>query len=404
VLRHPIALVLSGTLATVALSAPTALTVTTSAVTNVGTETATGNGDITSLGTDNPTQYGVCWSTSPGPTTSDSKTSEGATSSTGPFTSQITGLAPGVTYYVRAYVTNSSQGTAYGDEQTFTTLTPVATSSGSGLAAIDGDPVVVDAEIVTAGGDVDGYRIIISENLAAGDVLSYTGTLPVGMSASYDATAGTLLFSGTATAAEWQALLRTVTFATTNPTTGTRTITFSAGLALPFADNGHFYEFVSYPSISWGLAKARAELESYFGLAGYLVTVTSAAENDFVVAKLSGEGWMGAHDYASEGEWRWVTGPEGLENSGAGRVFFQQSAAATSSGNLNSVYGGNTPGGGAPVNGEYNAWVPAPVEPNDYGASGEDYAHFLSDGTWNDYPDFTHSISWICCRVRRHAG
>ena len=55
------------------------------------------------------------------PTTADSKTTDGAVSATGAFTSDITGLTPGTLYHVRAYATNTA-GTAYGDDVTFTTL------------------------------------------------------------------------------------------------------------------------------------------------------------------------------------------------------------------------------------------------------------------------------------------
>jgi uncharacterized protein (TIGR02145 family) len=60
----------------------------------------------------------VCWSTASGPTIADSKTVDGA--GIGSFTSVIKGLTPGTTYYVRAYATNS-EGTAYGEEQSFST-------------------------------------------------------------------------------------------------------------------------------------------------------------------------------------------------------------------------------------------------------------------------------------------
>ena len=100
---------------------PTLATVTTEAVTDIDIQTATGNGTITGLGYTIPTQHGVCWSTSSSPTISDSKTEEGAVSSTGAFTSSITGLSSKITYYVRAYVTNSV-GTSYGDNVEFTTL------------------------------------------------------------------------------------------------------------------------------------------------------------------------------------------------------------------------------------------------------------------------------------------
>ena len=85
---------------------------------NITTHTATGNGMITCSGTSAVTARGVCWSASPNPTIADSYTTDG--SGTGSFTSSLTGLNSGFTYYVRAYATNS-EGTAYGEEVTFRT-------------------------------------------------------------------------------------------------------------------------------------------------------------------------------------------------------------------------------------------------------------------------------------------
>lgn len=62
---------------------------------------------------------GICWSTSPLPTTSNSILSN--VDSTETFTSLMTGLTAGTTYYVRAYAVNIV-GTAYGNTFTFTTL------------------------------------------------------------------------------------------------------------------------------------------------------------------------------------------------------------------------------------------------------------------------------------------
>ena len=93
-------------------------TVTTAAVSNITTSSATCGGNVTSDGNAAVTARGVCWSTSPNPTISGSHTTDG--SGTGSFTSSITGLTDNTTYYVRAYATNS-EGTAYGEERTFTT-------------------------------------------------------------------------------------------------------------------------------------------------------------------------------------------------------------------------------------------------------------------------------------------
>ena len=96
-------------------------TVSTQPVTNIATTTATGNGNITVLGSSNPTEHGVVWATTANPTTANSKTTDGPVSATGAFTSAITGLTPGTLYHVRAYATNAA-GTSYGDDVTFTSL------------------------------------------------------------------------------------------------------------------------------------------------------------------------------------------------------------------------------------------------------------------------------------------
>lgn len=74
---------------------------------------------------------GVCWSTSPNPTINNNKTSEGAGALK--FSSQIAGLAPSTTYYLRAYATTTTSNTEYGNEIVFRTLptpsTPLVTLS-----------------------------------------------------------------------------------------------------------------------------------------------------------------------------------------------------------------------------------------------------------------------------------
>ncbi|WP_418639162.1 fibrobacter succinogenes major paralogous domain-containing protein [Winogradskyella sp.] len=93
-------------------------TVTTILITNITETTATSGGNVTSDNGTNVTVRGVCWSTSQNPIISDNATNDGA--GTGSFISNLTGLTENTTYYVRAYA-NNSEGTAYGDQQSFTT-------------------------------------------------------------------------------------------------------------------------------------------------------------------------------------------------------------------------------------------------------------------------------------------
>lgn len=92
---------------------------TTSAISDVTLNSAAGGGTITSDGGLTITVRGICWSTDPTPTISDSKTSNGT--GTGSFVSNLTALAPGTTYQVRAYATTTA-GTGYGNVVSFTTL------------------------------------------------------------------------------------------------------------------------------------------------------------------------------------------------------------------------------------------------------------------------------------------
>jgi hypothetical protein len=100
-------------------SALTLATLTTTAISAITTTTASSGGNISLDGGAAVTARGVCWSTSINPTIAlSTKTIDG--SGIGSFTSSITGLVAGTSYYVRGYATNSV-GTAYGNQVVFTT-------------------------------------------------------------------------------------------------------------------------------------------------------------------------------------------------------------------------------------------------------------------------------------------
>jgi pectin methylesterase-like acyl-CoA thioesterase len=96
-------------------------TVTTATITGITISTATGGGNAVSDGGATITAKGICYSRWGTPTIDSSHTSDGT--GTGSFTSSLSGLTGGTTYYVRAYATNSV-GTAYGTQTSFGT--PIA--------------------------------------------------------------------------------------------------------------------------------------------------------------------------------------------------------------------------------------------------------------------------------------
>lgn len=81
------------------------------------------------------------------------------------------------------------------------------------------------------------------------------------------------------------------------------------------AANGHYYEAVTYGGASWTEARDLAAAMTLPGYQGHLVTITSQAEQDFIVANLpSALGspqsfgyWLGGFSNIS-GVFEWVTG------------------------------------------------------------------------------------------------
>ena len=94
-------------------------TIKTAEVTDISDNGAVCGGSVTSDGGGEIMAKGVVWSKQPNPTVDlATKTDEGE--GTESFTSRLTDLSAGFTYYVRAYATNAV-GTAYGEEKKFTT-------------------------------------------------------------------------------------------------------------------------------------------------------------------------------------------------------------------------------------------------------------------------------------------
>jgi hypothetical protein len=118
--------------------------VTTAGISAVTQTSATCGGNVTNIGGSAVTFRGVCWSTQKSPTIADSKTLDG--SGLAIFTSSLTGLTDGATYYVRAYATNSF-GTGYGKETSFYALVTGENYQGGLIAYIfqTGDPGYVEA-------------------------------------------------------------------------------------------------------------------------------------------------------------------------------------------------------------------------------------------------------------------
>lgn len=140
--------------------------------------------------------------------------------------------------------------------------------------------------------------------------------------------------------------------------------------ARPFYGNGHYYLFTK-EGASWGEARDRSAATSINGESGYLATITSQAENDFIKSysyngiTIPNDGFIAGSDdhryYASlgatsDGQWVWTLGPE------AGTKFWS---------------GG---GSGSTVNGSFAGWSSG----NPDNRNNQDYLVLYANGYWDD--------------------
>ncbi|MDC1179876.1 choice-of-anchor L domain-containing protein [Flavobacteriaceae bacterium] len=229
---------------------------------------------------------------------------------------------------------------------------------------------------------IEALYIQISEGYVQGeDLLILTGFHP-GVQESWDPVSGKLELKGPGGAealyTDLIAAVYDVKFISNNPNPTDKSFSFTIGDTNYLEETGHYYEFISLVDVTWTESKELAENLTYYGLQGYLATITSAEENQIAAVQTNDVGWIGASDAANEGDWRWVTGPEGLENNGDGLPFWngagsQQGGVAVNNGNGS----------------EYSNWN-GTAEPNNAGP--EHYAHVTSPnvgeiGTWNDLPN-----------------
>jgi len=223
---------------------------------------------------------------------------------------------------------------------------------------------VIDSQVtVSAGLDITGAKVYITTGYeTTKDELLYTNA--GGITGTYDADKGVLTLTGTKTPAEYQAALRTIRFKTSG-STGNRTIVYTLGTKLSYA--GHFYEYVAHGgNITWTDAKVAAEGRYFYGSKGYLATITTQAENDFLRDKLGADAWIGASDSGVENTWKWAVDAPAAE---ADVAFFNDANGTT-------------------ADGYFSNWNTN--EPND--ADGiEDYAIMYctggTPGRWNDLPN-----------------
>jgi hypothetical protein len=230
-------------------------------------------------------------------------------------------------------------------------------------------------QVSTSGQDASGFSVngFTSEvlltsiglvNPPAGTTFSITTTTGLSFASGYNTWSNITRISFTGTQANVNNALSSLKI-NTSSTLGNVQISVSTTVNPTGyyynATNGHFYRPISGTS-SYTSAKNASATQTFKGQTGYLVTITSQDEQNFIGANVPGNNiWIALSDRLQEGYWRVDAGPE--------------NGTLINIGNYN----------GNPQSGTYQNWCGG--EPNDSG--GEDYAVTKWGGgnCWNDLPD-----------------
>jgi gliding motility-associated-like protein len=253
-------------------------------------------------------------------------------------------------------------------------VAPYLTATGNQMFCPGSSVKIVSSMTITDPDDVgiDAIYIQISSGYAMGqDLLTLTGSHPTIIS-NWNSNTGVLSLTGAAGQPTYTALIAAIediefSSSAANPS-GVRNFSISVGQANYLPSNGHYYLYVPNLGIRWTDAKIAAQNSTYYGLQGYLATITSAEEAQIAGEQTTGAGWIGGSDSDVEGSWKWMTGPE------AGTLFWTGNFMGFTS---NYAFWNN---------GEPNNSIPPG------GTIDEDYAHITAPGvgivgSWNDLPD-----------------
>lgn len=149
--------------------------------------------------------------------------------------------------------------------------------------------------------------------------------------------------------------------------------------------NGHYYEVVNKDDVTWHEAYSESSIKTFHDMAGYLVTITSKQENDFVTSICNVSTWIGC---ASDPDY---TNGKGYRDKSAGIASFYFTGG-DEYGELmcTTKEGGEILSIGSVMKENYTNWDPNNHEPNfrDNGTDGpECYVNMYIGSLWGSKPE-----------------
>jgi filamentous hemagglutinin family protein len=318
-------------------------------------------------------------------------------------------------------ITTGTQGTSIGD---ITVSSAIAKTSGNTdvtLTLQAADSIIVNAPITNTGGTGklnlnlyadndngthDGVgSVLLTQNLSTGGgsisfgngakmtINGVANTLVGGDVYVGGAAAVNLNTAGGAVSFNGQVIIANTNGLNVDTITGASTggnVLFGGAV-----DSGDTYAYItSAGNVNWNVALADAK-SGIGGSTGdtYLATITSRLENAVASATAGyNPSWLGGKrvtGIGTDAQWRWVAGPEGLQNNGQGLPYFTQNGSATANGS-----------GGTAIGGAYTNWNSG--EPNNYNGTnlttcnGECVLQFVgTQGQWNDLNPTANSLPFV---------
>ncbi|MFO7924350.1 MAG: FISUMP domain-containing protein [Bacteroidales bacterium] len=156
---------------------PPAVSVT--AVSDIGSFSATVAVDVEDDGGVDVSGRGLVWGRREDPGIENNDGIATADGGEGVFARELQGLVPGTTYYVRAWATNEA-GTAYSQQQQFTTPVTLPAVTTTAVISFTGERAVFSSTLTDNGGDSETYRgmviaTVIDPDVNRNDHITYDG-------------------------------------------------------------------------------------------------------------------------------------------------------------------------------------------------------------------------------------